>query len=79
MNLDWNALRPLNRGRDKGFEELRAQLACQFKGLGSIVGTRQPAISARSGCLPYRNQTSETTNNPNSEAAAPSQSPTEAT
>jgi hypothetical protein len=27
MNLDWNAIRPLNGGRDKGFEELCAQLA----------------------------------------------------
>ena len=27
MTLDWNSIRPLNGGRDKGFEELCAQLA----------------------------------------------------
>ena len=27
MNLDWKSIRPLNGGRDKGFEELCAQLA----------------------------------------------------
>ena len=27
MNVDWRAIRPLNGGRDKGFEELCAQLA----------------------------------------------------
>lgn len=27
MNLDWNSIRPLNGSRDKGFEELCAQLA----------------------------------------------------
>ena len=27
MNLDWNAIRPLNGSRDRGFEELCAQLA----------------------------------------------------
>lgn len=27
MTLDWNSIRPLNDGRDKGFEELCAQLA----------------------------------------------------
>ena len=27
MALDWNSIRPLNGGRDKGFEELCAQLA----------------------------------------------------
>jgi hypothetical protein len=25
--IDWNSIRPLNGGRDKGFEELSAQLA----------------------------------------------------
>ena len=27
MKLDWKSIRPLNGGRDKGFEELCAQLA----------------------------------------------------
>ncbi|MFH1219129.1 MAG: AVAST type 2 anti-phage system protein Avs2 [Candidatus Eisenbacteria bacterium] len=35
MNIDWNAIRPLNGGRDKGFEELCAQLARAEKPAGS--------------------------------------------
>lgn len=27
IRIDWNAIRPLNGGREKGFEELCAQLA----------------------------------------------------
>src|ERR1043166_9090225 len=27
VNIDWNGIRPLNGGHDKGFEELCAQLA----------------------------------------------------
>lgn len=33
--LDWNSIRPLNGGRDKGFEELCAQLASSEKPVGS--------------------------------------------
>lgn len=35
MTLDWNNIRPLNGGRDKGFEELCAQLADAEKPAGS--------------------------------------------
>lgn len=35
MTLDWNSIRPLNGGRDKGFEELCAQLARAEAPVGS--------------------------------------------
>ena len=35
MTLDWNSIRPLNGGRDKGFEELCAQLARAERPSGS--------------------------------------------
>ena len=37
MTLDWNSIRPLNGGRDKGFEELCAQLARVEKPSGSTL------------------------------------------
>ena len=36
MTLDWNSIRPLNGGRDKGFEELCAQLARAERPSGSM-------------------------------------------
>ena len=35
MTLDWNSIRPLKGGRDKGFEELCAQLARAERPSGS--------------------------------------------
>jgi len=42
MNLDWNAIRPLNGGRDKGFEELCAQLARPASPAGSHFVRKGP-------------------------------------
>ena len=36
MTLDWNSIRPLNGGRDKGFEELCAQIARAERPSGSM-------------------------------------------
>ncbi len=43
MNVDWRSIRPLNGGRDKGFEELCSQLArWEVAGQARFVRTGNP-------------------------------------
>ena len=58
LTLDWNSIRPLNGGRDKGFEELCAQLARAESPPGSLY-IRKGTPDAGVECYAILNDRSE--------------------